>query len=193
MQIGAASAFEEDMAQVFAGALAGQKASSPSTATLMKRAHGLTGQEVIALADQLGSELKAKQDAASAATKREAEAKEAQEAIARAAQSAYFPNLEIRDLNTTRHPANIAFNAPYATVKGELKNRGDRSLNRVELTVVLLDGDGKPVAEDKSHPVLVTKHGFFDRDNTPSEAELRQEVHDRRQGTPVRVERSKLG
>ena len=166
MQIGAAAVFE-NMAQVFAGALSGQKAPSPSTATLMKRAHGLTGQEVIALADQLGAELKAKQDAASAATRREAEAKEAQEAVSRAAQSAYFPSLEIRDLNTQRHPANIVFPSPYATVKGELKNRGDRSLNRVELTVVLLDGDGKPVAEDKSHPVLVTKHSFGDRDNTP--------------------------
>lgn len=165
MQIGAASAFE-NMAHVFAGALSGKKQPTPTAAELMKRANGLTGREVIALADQLGAELKAKQDAASAATKREAETKQAQEAIEHAAQAAYFPSLELRDLKTEKGSSPY-LGGSYAAVKGELKNLGERTLDQVELTVVLLDAAGKPVAEDKSHPVLVTEMGFGSDANAP--------------------------
>ena len=42
-------------------------------------------------------------------------------------------------------------------VFGEVKNTGDRSLKKVEITVYCLDKSGSPVFEETFHPVLVSK------------------------------------
>lgn len=47
-------------------------------------------------------------------------------------------------------------------VFGEVKNTGDRTLKKVEITIYCLGSDGKPVFEKTSAPVLVTEMGFGD-------------------------------
>jgi hypothetical protein len=41
-------------------------------------------------------------------------------------------------------------------VSGEVKNKGDRSLSRVDVTVYCLGSDGKPMFETTHYPVLVS-------------------------------------
>lgn len=49
-------------------------------------------------------------------------------------------------------------------VFGEVKNIGNRTLNKVEITIYCLDNDGKPIFEKKYHPVLVTESLFGDNE-----------------------------
>lgn len=76
---------------------------------------------------------------------------------------AYIKNVEL-----------YAFKAKYYTtyldekvtgVEFKLKNKGDRSLKEVEVTVYFKDANGTIIAEDY-HPVLVTKYSFSG-DNKP--------------------------
>ncbi len=159
MQIAAASTFEQ-MSAIFAKSLAGGKAarSAKPAADLMKRANGLTGTEVIALADQLAGEMKTKEEAASQATKREAEATAAKEATEKATQAAYFPSVEISRFKMSK--GKTYGDEPAAFVEGEVKNRGEKTLNEVEVTFVYLDNSGRAVHEETFHPVLVTSMSF---------------------------------
>ncbi len=45
-------------------------------------------------------------------------------------------------------------------VYGEIKNTGDQSLRKVEITIYCLDRSGKPIFEKAYHPVLVSKYSF---------------------------------
>lgn len=90
----------------------------------------------------------------------------------RAAQAAYFPSLEIRGLKVEHVPrievtygrsnpkAASSLGAAFRTVGGEVKNLGDKTLDRVELTLTLLDAGGKPLPRH-THLVVLNK---FDRD-----------------------------
>lgn len=53
-----------------------------------------------------------------------------------------------------------------AGVFGEIKNSGDKVLKEVEVTILCLGADGKPVFEKTYRPVFVSELGFS-RDNTP--------------------------
>lgn len=167
-QVAAAATFEQMstlLANSFASAMnKGPTPPPPTAATIMKRAHGLTADEVVALADKIAAETKSKEMAASEATKRTAEAEEAKEAVAKAAQAAYFPSVEISGFKASKGKTYGDEDAAF--VEGEVKNRGDRTLSQVEVTFVFLDASGKPVHEETYHPVLVTQLGFG-RDNTP--------------------------
>lgn len=57
---------------------------------------------------------------------------------------AYFPNIEVRNVK-------IWNGLSYSGVSGELKNKGDRSLKRVEVTAYCLDKDGKAVFDFKTN------------------------------------------
>jgi hypothetical protein len=160
----------------------------------MKRLHGLTAKEVIALADQLAAETqrihgltaadviahalkiasdeKAKQVGARAAYDRAAEAQLAQEAVVRATEAAYFRSLEIRGLKVEYFPrievsggskpekGSPSLGGAFAKVAGEVHNLGGKMVDKVELTVTLLDGGGKRLA-GKSQRMRLLR---FDRD-----------------------------
>ena len=55
-------------------------------------------------------------------------------------------------------------------VFGEVKNLGNRSLRKVEITIFFLAKDGKPVFEKKYHPVLVLESSWSFGDNEPLRA-----------------------
>jgi hypothetical protein len=74
---------------------------------------------------------------------------------------AYFPNIEIRDVNIGKSVLGIV------GVFGEIKNKGDKSLKRVEITTYCLDKDGKVVFEKTFLPVLVSEYSFGFRGNKP--------------------------
>jgi hypothetical protein len=143
----------------------------------MRWVHGLTGDEVIALADQFAAEMQRVHDLTAdevvalahtlfeeAKTKRAASAACQQAAQA---QVASFPCIEIRSLQAETG-SSLNLGGPYAKVVGEMKNLGDRSLDEVELTVTLLDGSGKPLGEDQRRPV-----GLLSLDNDGAVAPLR--------------------
>jgi hypothetical protein len=48
-------------------------------------------------------------------------------------------------------------------VFGTIRNRGDSTLTRVEITVYFLGSDGKAIAEKQLTPVLVTQFSFSDK------------------------------
>lgn len=75
---------------------------------------------------------------------------------------AYFPNIEIRNIEI-RELKYLHGSAAF----GEIKNKGDRSLKRVEVTTYCLDKDDKVVLEKDSSAVLVSEYSFGGRDNTP--------------------------
>lgn len=74
---------------------------------------------------------------------------------------AYFPNIEVRNTKIGKSILN------ETGVFGELKNKGDRSLKRVEVTTYCLDKDGKVVFEKNFPAVLVSDYSFGLRDNKP--------------------------
>lgn len=178
----------------FARALAlGPTPLSPPSGDVLKRVHGLTAKEVIALADQLAGETQGihgltaddvialahkvaaegntKEEAARAAYDRAAQAQLAEEAVVRATEAAYFPRVEIRGLEVTHVPrievvgrskaekGSTPLGGAFAKVAGEVNNRGEKSVDKVELTITLLDGGGRRLA-GKSHPVRLMR---FDR------------------------------
>lgn len=72
--------------------------------------------------------------------------------------------LEYKDKVLVR---NVKVNQVYGiwSVSGELKNTGDRTLRRVEVTVYLLDKEGKTIGQQSNSPVWVTEIALGD--NTP--------------------------
>lgn len=69
---------------------------------------------------------------------------------------AYFANIEVRNV----HVAKTILDE-YG-VFGEIKNRGDKTLKKVEITAYCLDKDGNVVHEKNYYPVLVTEFSFGD-------------------------------
>jgi hypothetical protein len=47
-------------------------------------------------------------------------------------------------------------------VFGEIKNRGDRTLSKVEITIYYLDKNGNPIFEKSYDPILVSRFSFGD-------------------------------
>ncbi|MEE9913258.1 MAG: hypothetical protein K4571_16225 [Deltaproteobacteria bacterium] len=74
---------------------------------------------------------------------------------------AYFPNIEIRDVRIGKSILD------EVGVFGEIKNKGDKSLKKVEITTYCLDKDGKTVFEKTYHPILVTESSFGLGGNKP--------------------------
>ena len=74
---------------------------------------------------------------------------------------AYFPNIEVRNVKIGKSILN------ETGVFGELKNKGDKSLKRVEVTTYCLDKDGKVVFEKDFPAVLVSEYSFGLRENKP--------------------------
>jgi hypothetical protein len=68
----------------------------------------------------------------------------------------YFDKIEVRNVHVAK-----GISGEYGAF-GEIKNRGDRTLKKVEITAYCFDKDGKVVHEKSYHPVLVTKFSFGD-------------------------------
>ena len=73
-------------------------------------------------------------------------------------------SLEVYDLQAKYHDTYIDGRIPGVTFK--VRNKGDRTLNRVTVRVVFLDAAGQPIAEEEYSPVLVSDYSFG-TDNTP--------------------------
>ena len=154
-----------------AAALSGQKPSPPPSALeMMKPLNGKTADEIIALADQRKAEVQKQMTDASAQTARTS----AVELAGKATQAAYIPHLEIRKLTAQRR---TLMSTENAEVEGEIKNLGDRSLDRVEVTITLLDSAGKGVSEDKTYPVLVAAHFGGDGSDMPLKPNFTRRIH----------------
>jgi len=81
---------------------------------------------------------------------------------------AYIANhLELYDVNATYKDAVLSGRVPGVLFK--LRNNGDRSLDRVQITVYFKDADNNIIAEEQYTPVLVTEYNFSG-DNQPLKA-----------------------
>ena len=77
---------------------------------------------------------------------------------------AYINNVMLYDLKANYYKTYLEEKVPGVEFK--LKNRGDRTLKEVEVTVYFKDASGAIIAEEDYHPVLVTKYSFSG-DNKP--------------------------
>ena len=71
----------------------------------------------------------------------------------------YFDKIEVRNVSVEQG------NLGQLGIFGELKNRGDRTLRAVAITVYYLDKEGNGIHEKTYYPVLVTEE--LSRDNQP--------------------------
>jgi hypothetical protein len=71
-------------------------------------------------------------------------------ASASSEETAYLPKVLVKNISVGQGALGDT------GVFGEVKNSGDRSLKEVEVTVLCLDKEGKPIFEKKYHPVLVS-------------------------------------
>tara|TARA_B100001093_G_C26710920_1_gene963366 strand:- start:10 stop:1089 length:1080 start_codon:yes stop_codon:yes gene_type:complete len=74
----------------------------------------------------------------------------------------YIKNIEIFELEIKRIDTYLDKNVP--AVKFAVKNNGDRSLDKVEVTVYFYDWDDKPIFEKKYLPVLVSDYSISNND-----------------------------
>ena len=75
----------------------------------------------------------------------------------------YLANVELYDLKTKYYETYLDKRVPGVEFK--IKNKGNRTLNKVEVTVYFEDKEGNTIAEENFHPVLVSKYSY--RDNKP--------------------------
>src|SRR4051794_14484572 len=68
-------------------------------------------------------------------------------------QAEYPAKIELRNLSA--HRSTSVDGDPFAVIDGEIKNRGERTLRLVKLTIYFLDSAGKRVHEYDTYPVLV--------------------------------------
>lgn len=71
---------------------------------------------------------------------------------------AYIENVMLYDLKAKYHKTYLDERVPGVEFK--IKNKGNRTLNEVEVTVYFKDAKGTIIAEEDYHPVLVTKYSF---------------------------------
>lgn len=76
----------------------------------------------------------------------------------------YMDKVEITEFVAQRIDTYLKNDIP--AVRISLKNKGDRSLDKVKVVVYFKDKDGKTIFEEDYHPVLVTKYSFIG-DNKP--------------------------
>jgi len=77
---------------------------------------------------------------------------------------AYISNIELYDLSSKYYSTYLESKIPGVNFK--LKNKGDRVLKKVEVTIYFKDKDGNVISEETYHPVLVTEYSFTG-DNKP--------------------------
>ena len=77
---------------------------------------------------------------------------------------AYIKNVALYDLKAKYYSTYSEDKMPGVEFK--IKNNGDRSLKKVEVTVYFKDANGTIIAEEQYNPVWVTKYSFG-RDNKP--------------------------
>jgi len=77
---------------------------------------------------------------------------------------AYIKNVVLYDLKAKYYKTYLDEKVPGVEFK--IKNKGDRTLKEVEVTVYFKDANGTIIAEEDYHPVLVTKYSFSG-DNKP--------------------------
>lgn len=73
----------------------------------------------------------------------------------------YFPKIEVKNVHIGKDILG------RKGVFGEIKNKGDKTLKRVEITTYCLDMDGNVVFEKPYSAVLVSEHSFSMRGNQP--------------------------
>lgn len=78
---------------------------------------------------------------------------------------AYIKNMVLYNLKAKYYKFDLKEKVPGVEFK--LKNKGNRTLKEVEVTVYFKDASGAIIAEENYHPVLVTKYSFSGSDNKP--------------------------
>jgi hypothetical protein len=77
----------------------------------------------------------------------------------------YLKNsIELYDFRASYHEPK--YEAKTAGVEFKLKNKGNRTLDKVEVTIFFKNAKGQIIAEENYSPVFVT-HYSFSRDNNP--------------------------
>lgn len=84
-----------------------------------------------------------------------------------AAKNAYIENVELYDFKAAYHDTYLDERIPGVDFK--IKNKGDRDLKKIEVTVYFKDKDGNTISEETYYPVLVTELSFGS-DNKPLKA-----------------------
>ena len=74
-------------------------------------------------------------------------------------QAIYSDLIEISEIYFNRR-TNLSMKGETLEVEFKIKNKGDRTLKEVEVTVYFKDALGTIIAEKSYHPVLVTKYSF---------------------------------
>ena len=82
------------------------------------------------------------------------------EIAAFAEKQAYVGNVELYDLKARHYETYLERRVPGVEFK--LRNKGTRTLRKVEVTVYFEDASGAVIAEQQYNPVLVTKYSFGD-------------------------------
>jgi hypothetical protein len=82
------------------------------------------------------------------------------EIAAFAEKQAYVSNVELYDLKARYYETYLERRLPGVEFK--LRNKGNRALRKVEVTVYFEDASGAVIAEQEYNPVLVTKYSFGD-------------------------------
>lgn len=82
------------------------------------------------------------------------------EIAAFAEKQVYVANVELYDLKARYYETYLERRAPGVEFK--LRNKGTRTLRKVEVTVYFEDASGAVIAEQEYNPVLVTKYSFGD-------------------------------
>jgi len=91
---------------------------------------------------------------------------ETEEARHRKEVQEYLPNVKLYALRGGYGKGTLScYNKPCPTYRGKIKNEGNRTLTRVEITAYFPDAEGNIIYEDSSSPVLVAD--FSVGDNTP--------------------------
>ncbi|MBN67144.1 MAG: hypothetical protein CMM94_06215 [Rickettsiales bacterium] len=72
---------------------------------------------------------------------------------------AYIKNVELYDLKSKYYST---YSGKVAGVEFKLKNKGNRTLKEIEVTVYFEDTDGNTIFEENYHPVLDSSYSFSD-------------------------------
>jgi tetratricopeptide (TPR) repeat protein len=107
-------------------------------------------------------------DSALALAPKHAKVKDGREALLRAiaieeANEGYIRERLILERFRVGAGSRFGFGDPQPAVFGTIRNRGDSTLTRVEITVYFLGSDGKAIGEKRFSPVLVSEFSFSDK------------------------------
>lgn len=103
--------------------------------------------------------------------------KQEQEAILQKEKEKYFPKLLIKNVKVADTYLGVG-------VFGEVKNTGNRTLDRVKIIIYGLDKNGKAIFERDYHPVLVVKDSFSLNPDKPLKPNYSEEFGCRMDGAP---------